>query len=163
MKLFLTKKDNQNETHPIRPMERAKTKSPLRQPIHTISSTSCLVNIPLPARRSKKSDPIAPSTFKTRLFALVRVQFSTSTAYSMYFTDGKCVRANFCSSSTLLSLLSLFLILIYRTKPKFIDLQRNNTNKKKEVNEHTSIHTTCALFQEHGCPSSSYFQQIHKV
>ncbi|MFS7938143.1 hypothetical protein Hanom_Chr05g00435971 [Helianthus anomalus] len=38
-----------------------------------ISSISCLVNIPLPARRSKKREPMAPSTFMTKLFAFERV------------------------------------------------------------------------------------------
>lgn len=107
------KKKNQQHkpTHPIRPMERANTNSPFRYPISTISSISCLVNIPLPARRSKKRDPIAPSTLRTRLFAFERVYVSTWTAYSIYLTEGKCMRANRCRSSTLLSLLSPLLIL----------------------------------------------------
>ena len=112
----------EDPTHPIKPIERASTKSPFKYPISTISSISCLLNIPLPDRRSKKRDPIAPSTFRTKLLAFERVYVSTLTAYSMYFTEGKLVRANNWSSSTLLSLLSPLLILV--------DKEATNSNYK---------------------------------
>lgn len=98
-------------TYPIRPMLLARTKSPLRYPISMISSISWGVNIAQLDSRSRKRDPIHPSTFSTRLFALLSVYVSTVTAYSIYLTLGNCVRAYFCKSSTLLSLLSRLLIL----------------------------------------------------
>ena len=126
----------------------------------TISSISCLVNMPLPARRSRNREPMAPSTLRTRLFAFERVYVSTSTAYSMYFTDGKLVRANNCSNSTLLSLLSPLLILCNGE----IHKRTNFSNEFEEFDDQDKDSLcTYGRYQGRECPSFSCFRQIHKV
>mmetsp|Transcript_13165 Transcript_13165/g.52748 ORF Transcript_13165/g.52748 Transcript_13165/m.52748 type:complete len:246 (+) Transcript_13165:569-1306(+) len=87
----------------MKPMERPRTKRPLRQPLAMSSSASSMVKAPQCLRRSTKQTAMQPSTLRMRFERLEVVTCSTPSAKSRVGVLGKCFLAKSLMMTTRMS------------------------------------------------------------